>query len=69
MSDEAAALAEAKMDMRAPMFRASLAWQNLEVRSAKAMQAELLAFYAALMDIAPEAVGGRLPDPALFLDI
>lgn len=66
---EAGALAEAKMDMRAEMFRASLKYQNIEVQSARAMQGELLAFYRALMEISPEAVGGRLPDDSLFLEL
>lgn len=67
--DEAGALAEAQMDMRAEMFRASLKYQNIEVQSALAMKSELLDFYRALMSVSPAALGGRLPDDSLFLDL
>lgn len=67
--EEAGALAEAQMDMRAEMFRASLKYQNIEVQSALAMKDELLNFYRALMEISPAAVGGHLPDDSLFLDL
>lgn len=66
---EAGALAESGMGMPAEMFRHSLQYQNIEVHGALAMKNEILAFYRALMEISPDAVGGRLPDDSLFLDL
>ncbi len=66
---EAGQLAERSMEIRAPMFQAALPSFNIEVHGAQAVQEELLAFYRVLLDLHPAAIGGRLPDASLFLDL
>ena len=67
--EEAGTLAERTMDIRAPLFRRALGNLNIEVVGARAMQAEIMAFYRVLLDLNPAAIGGRLPDESLFLDL
>jgi NitT/TauT family transport system substrate-binding protein len=51
------------------MFRRSLQWLGIEVVGARAMQDEIMAFYRVLLDLYPDAVGGRLPSESMFLDL
>lgn len=67
--DEAGALAERTMDIRAMLFRRALDHLAIEVHGAGAVQDEIMAFYRVLFDLYPEAIGGRLPDRSLFLDL
>ena len=67
--DQAGALAERTMEIRAPLFRHALENLNIDVVGARAVQAEIMAFYQVLLDLNPAAIGGRLPDQSLFLDL
>jgi NitT/TauT family transport system substrate-binding protein len=66
---EAGSLAERHMDIRAPLFAHALPHFGIEVHGARALKAELMAFYQVLLDLHPAAIGGRLPDDDLFLDL
>lgn len=65
----AAALAEEKMQIKAPMFSAALDHFNVVAVGAKPMQGALVAFYEAILALAPEALGGRLPPDSFYLDL
>jgi len=65
----AAALAERTMQMRAPVFEAAFSHLNIDLVSAAAAKAELIAFYSALLDLEPDAIGGRLPPDDYYLDL
>lgn len=65
----AAALAERTMQMRAPIFEKAFDHLKIEVVSARAAKDELIAFYSALLDLEPDAVGGRLPPDDYYLDL
>ena len=66
---EAGALAERTMDIRAMLFRRALDHLAIEVHGARAVQDEIVAFYRVLFDLYPAAIGGRMPDESLFLDL
>lgn len=65
----AAKLAERTMQMRAPIFEKAFDHLKIEVVSARACKDELIAFYSALLDLEPDAVGGRLPPDEFYLDL
>lgn len=65
----AAKLAERTMQMRAPVFEAAFSHLAIDVVSAAAAKTELIAFYSALLDLEPDAVGGRLPADDFYLDL
>ncbi len=71
LADPAAAakLAERTMDMRAPVFEKALPRFSIDVVSARAAKDELETFYSALLDLEPEAVGGKLPPDDFYLDL
>ncbi|UTD28472.1 ABC transporter substrate-binding protein [Bradyrhizobium sp. WD16] len=71
MADPAAAakLAEAKMEMRPQIFEKAFPHLNIDVVSARAGKSELADFYATLLDLEPEALGGRLPPDDFYLDL
>ncbi|RAI46003.1 ABC transporter substrate-binding protein [Rhodoplanes roseus] len=65
----AAALAEQRMQMRPAVFERSLDHLHIDVAPARAMKGELETFYKAILDLSPDALGGRLPDGAFYLDM
>lgn len=66
---EAGALAERRMDIRAPLFAHALPHFSIGVYGARALKADLMDFYRVLLDLYPQSIGGRLPDDDLFLDL
>jgi len=71
LADPAAAakLAERMMDIRPQMFEKAFPHLGIDVQSAQVMKAELLTFYETLLQLEPEAVGGKLPPDDYFLDL
>lgn len=71
MADPAATakLAEAKMEMRPQIFEKAFPHLNIDLVSARAAKAELVDFYTTLLDLEPEALGGRLPPDDFYLDL
>lgn len=71
LADPAAAakLAERMMDIRPQMFEKAFPHLGIDVQSARTMKAELLTFYETLLQLEPEAVGGKLPPDDYFLDL
>lgn len=65
----AARLAERTMEMRPQMFEAAFPHFNIDVVSARAVKDELVDFYTTLLDLEPEALGGRLPPDDFYLDL
>ncbi|MEP9351341.1 ABC transporter substrate-binding protein [Xanthobacter sp. KR7-225] len=65
----AAALAEEKMQMKAQMFSASFDHFHVVAVGAKPMQGALVAFYEAILQLAPDALGGKLPPNTFYLDL
>lgn len=65
----AARLAERTMEMRPPVFEKAFPKFNIDVVSARAVKSELETFYTALLELEPEAVGGRLPPDDYYLDL
>jgi NitT/TauT family transport system substrate-binding protein len=65
---DAGALAEKTLQMRAPVFEKAIERFNMTVVSAKQAQAQLTGFYQTLLDLAPGALAGRLPDETFYLD-
>ncbi|MFS8038128.1 ABC transporter substrate-binding protein [Xanthobacter sp. AM11] len=71
MSDREAAaqLAEQRMDIKAPMFAASLAHFNVVAEGAAQLKPGLVAFYEALLALSPDTLAGRLPPDSFYLDL
>lgn len=65
----AARLAERTMQMKAPIFEKSFPHLKIDLVSGKAAKDELIAFYSALLELEPEAVGGKLPPDDYYLDL
>lgn len=65
----AAKLAERTMQMKAPIFEKSFPHLKIDLVSAKAAKDELIAFYSALLELEPDAVGGKLPPDDYYLDL
>lgn len=65
----AAKLAERTMQMKAPIFEKSFPHLKIDLVSAKAAKDELVAFYSALLELEPDAVGGKLPPDDYYLDL
>lgn len=65
----AARLAERTMEMRPQVFEKAFPKFNIDVVSARAVKSELETFYTALLELEPEAVGGRLPPDDYYLDL
>lgn len=65
----AAKLAEKSMEMRPQVFEKAFPRFNIDVVSAKAVKDELVTFYSTLLELEPEAVGGRLPADDFYLDL
>ncbi|MGP8231333.1 MAG: ABC transporter substrate-binding protein [Methylovirgula sp.] len=62
-------LAEKVMGLHAPIVAASIAHAAIEVKSAKAAQPELEAFYKTLIALSPKALDGHLPNASFYLDL
>ena len=71
LADPAAAakLAERTMEMRPQIFEKAFPKFSIDVVSARAAKAELETFYSALLDLEPDAVGGKLPLDDYYLDL
>lgn len=71
LADPAAAarLAERTMEMRPQVFEKAFPKFNIDVVSARAVKSELETFYTALLELEPEAGGGRLPPDDYYLDL
>lgn len=71
MADPAAAakLAERTMQMRPQIFEKAFPKFNIDVVSARAAKDELVTFYSTLLDLEPDAVGGKLPPDDFYLDL
>ncbi len=67
--EAAGALAQKEMQMKAPMFVKSMDHFHIVAEGAKPMQASLLAFYQALLDLNPATLDGKLPPDSFFLDL
>jgi len=65
----AAKLAERTMEMRPQIFEKAFPKFNIDVVSARSVKRELETFYSALLDLEPEAIGGRLPPDDYYLDL
>ena len=65
----AAKLAESRMEMRAPVFEKAFPFLHIDLVSAKAAQAELQDFYQTLLDLDPNALGGKLPSDDFYLEL
>jgi len=66
---EAAALAEKRLQMRAPVFEKAMDYMNIDVRSARDAKAEIASFYQTLIDAAPDALAGKLPGDDFYLGL
>lgn len=66
---EAAALAAKLMHYKEPMFLASLDHSQIKIMSAKAARPALESFYQTIIEMAPGALDGRLPDASFYLDL
>lgn len=64
---EAAVLAEAKMQMRPMIFEKAIDHFNMSIVPAEAARADLTLFYQTLLDLAPEALAGKLPSDDFYL--
>lgn len=65
----AAKLAERTMQMRPQVFEKAFPKFNIDVVSARAAKDELVTFYSTLLDLEPDAVGGKLPPDDFYLDL
>lgn len=65
----AARLAEKTMEMKPMVFEKALDHFNIEVVPARTVRDELVAFYQTLLDLEPEAIGGKLPPDDFYLDL
>jgi NitT/TauT family transport system substrate-binding protein len=66
---DAAALAEAKMQMRPAIFEKAVDYFNMNVVSARAAKTDLAAFYQTIIDLSPDALAGKLPADDFYLDL
>jgi len=66
---DAAKLAERTLQMRAPIFEKALPFMNLDIRSARAAKAQLADFYQTLLEMAPDALAGKVPADDFYLDL
>jgi NitT/TauT family transport system substrate-binding protein len=64
---EAAALAEKDMAMRPQVFEKAIDYFNMEIVSAHDAKRQLETFYQAILDLAPDALGGKLPADDFYL--
>ena len=64
---EAAALAEKDMAMRPQVFEKAIDYFNMEIVSAHDAKGQLETFYQAILDLAPDALGGKLPSDDFYL--
>lgn len=67
--EAAGRLAERSMQMRQPVFVKAFPHLAIDLVSAAEAKSELIAFYSALLELEPEAVGGRLPADDFYLDL
>ena len=65
---EAGALAEKMMQMRPHIFEAAVPHLNIDIVSARAARPELEVFYQTLLEVSPQALGGKLPSDDFYLD-
>ena len=54
------------LDMPAPMIERSLPHFRLEVTSARTARPQLEEYFADLMALSPDIIGGRMPDDAFY---
>jgi NitT/TauT family transport system substrate-binding protein len=66
--EQAGALAEKTMQMHAPVVASAVPRFNLDIVSARAAKPDLEVFYRSLLDVSPQALGGKLPDDSFYLD-
>jgi NitT/TauT family transport system substrate-binding protein len=66
---EAAALAEAKMQMRPAIFEQALDHFNMRIVSADAAKADLTGFYQTILDLSPDTLAGKLPADDFYLKL
>ena len=64
---EAAALAEKDMAMRPQVFEKAIDYFHMEIVSAHDARGQLETFYQAILDLAPDALGGKLPADDFYL--
>ncbi len=64
--EEAAALAEKHLGMKAPMVQAAIPNMGMHFKSAQDAKAELDAFYGLLHNFEPSMIGGKLPDSGML---
>lgn len=67
--EQAGALAQQEMQMKAPMFVKSMDHFHIVAEGAQPMKASLLAFYQALLDLSPATLDGKLPPDGFFLNL
>ncbi len=66
---EAAALAEKDMSMHREVFEKAIDHFNMEIISAYDARDQLETFYKAILDLAPDALGGKLPPDDFYLKL
>ncbi len=64
---EAAALAQKDMGMHAAVFEQAIPRFNMKIASAEDAKDQLDTFYQTILDIAPDALGGKLPASGFYL--
>ena len=71
LADPAAAaqLAGRRMEMRPPIFEKAFPYLHIDLVSAKDAKTELIEFYTTLLELEPEALGGKLPPDDFYLDL
>jgi NitT/TauT family transport system substrate-binding protein len=65
----AAQLAEKTMEMKPAVFEKAFDHFHIALSSAREVKAELVDFYQTLLDLEPEALGGKLPPDDFYLDL
>jgi NitT/TauT family transport system substrate-binding protein len=66
---DAAALAEARMQMRPMIFEKALDHFNMSIVSADAAKADLTGFYQTILELSPNALAGKLPADDFYLKL
>ena len=66
--DEAGTLAEKSMQMHPKIFASAVERLKMDIVSARAAKPDLEVFYRSLLDVSPQALGGKLPPDSFYLD-
>jgi NitT/TauT family transport system substrate-binding protein len=64
---EAAALAEAKMQIRPMIFEKAVDHFNMNIVTAQSAKPDLVLFYQTILDLSPDALAGKLPADDFYL--